>query len=107
MAIELNINKDELYKSEKPKLFGKEAVAVDGNAHALLTVIVSVKLLFELRMLLVTGKHGSLHIRGSLDYGTKVVGGINPNIAGSEHLTIYTEEAAPECAESVPDVPVD
>jgi len=33
-----------------------------------------------------TGKHGSLHTRGSLDYGTKVVGGINPNKAGSEHM---------------------
>merc|ERR1740130_2617345 len=33
-----------------------------------------------------TGKHGSLHTRGSLDYGTKVVGGINANKAGTMHL---------------------
>jgi succinyl-CoA synthetase alpha subunit len=33
-----------------------------------------------------TGKHGSLHTRGSIDYGTKVVGGVNVNKAGSEHL---------------------
>ena len=39
-------------------------------------------------MLLVTGKHGSLHTRGSLDYGTKVVDGINPNKAGSEHIDL-------------------
>merc|ERR1712166_587756 len=33
-----------------------------------------------------TGKHGSLHTRGSIDYGTKVVGGINANKAGTMHL---------------------
>jgi succinyl-CoA synthetase alpha subunit len=33
-----------------------------------------------------TGKHGSLHTRGSLDYGTKVVGGISPTKAGTTHL---------------------
>jgi succinyl-CoA synthetase alpha subunit len=36
----------------------------------------------------ITGKEGSFHTKGMLDYGTKVVAGVTPGKGGTKHLGV-------------------
>jgi succinyl-CoA synthetase alpha subunit len=49
-----------------------------------------------------TGKQGTFWTQAMLDYGALVVGGVNPNKAGTEHLGMPVFASAREAAKSAP-----
>jgi len=58
-----------------------------------------------------TGRHGSFHTQGALDYGTKMVGGVNNRKPGTVHLglpvfgTVAEAKKVTDCEASVIYVP--
>jgi len=58
-----------------------------------------------------TGRHGSFHTQGALDYGTKMVGGVNSKKPGTTHLglpvfgTVAEAKKVTDCEASVIYVP--
>jgi len=50
----------------------------------------------------ITGQQGTFWTKHMLDYGTNVIGGVNPRKAGTEHLGLPVWESAVAAAASVP-----
>jgi succinyl-CoA synthetase alpha subunit len=50
----------------------------------------------------ITGKQGTFWTNAMQDYGTRIVGGVNPKRAGTEHLGVPVFASACEAAKSVP-----
>ncbi len=48
-----------------------------------------------------TGKHGTFHSQGALDYGTKLVGGVTPGKGGISHLGLPVFDTVKEAADAV------
>lgn len=48
-----------------------------------------------------TGKHGTFHSTGALDYGTKLVGGVTPGKGGSHHLGLPVFDTVRQAVDAV------
>lgn len=48
-----------------------------------------------------TGKHGTFHSKGALDYGTKLVGGVTPGKGGEHHLGLPVFDTVRQAVDAV------